>query len=175
MTDTAATSSRPKAFNDLEPELENTRRMLERVPDEHWDWKPHAKSKSVGQLATHLAEIPFLASLVLTTEDFDAQGANRWPDGPPQNREQLLAAFDAATAAVTGAVAGVPADGWTTVWRLRRGDAVFLQLPRVAALRVLGINHMVHHRAQLGVYLRLLDVPVPAIYGPSADEGFPAK
>jgi uncharacterized damage-inducible protein DinB len=174
MTDTAApaaATSRPPAFGDLEPELATTRRVLERVAEEHWDWKPHEKSKSLGALATHVCEIPFLASLVLTRDEFNAAGADRWPQGAPTNREQLLAGFDAAAAAVTSAIANVPADGWAKTWELRMGDQVFLSMPRAAALRVLGINHLVHHRAQLTVYLRLLNIPVPSVYGPSADEG----
>ncbi|HEU4557786.1 MAG TPA: DinB family protein [Longimicrobium sp.] len=173
MTDTAAApaaTTRPPAFGDLENELATTRRVLERVADEHWDWKPHEKSKSLGALATHVAEIPFLASLVLTTDEFNAAGANRWPQGAPTNREQLLAAFDAAATAVTSAIGSVPADGWGKTWQLRMGDQVFVSLPRAAALRVLGISHLVHHRAQLTVYLRLLNIPVPSVYGPSADE-----
>lgn len=172
MTDTAAASTRPPAFGDLEPELSTTRRVLERVADEHWDWKPHERSKSLGALATHMAEIPFLASLVLSTDEFDA-GGDRWPQGKPASREQLLAAFDAAAAAVTSAITAVPADGWTKTWSLKNAGQVFLSMPRAAALRVLGINHLVHHRAQLTVYLRLLDIPVPSVYGPSADEARP--
>jgi len=172
MTDTAAAPTRPPAFGDLEPELSTTRRVLERVADEHWGWKPHERSKSLGELATHMAEIPFLASKVLSTEEFDA-GGERWPQGKPGSREQVLAAFDAATAAVTHAIAAVPGDGWTKTWSLKRGSEVFLSMPRAAALRVLGINHLVHHRAQLTVYLRLLDIPVPSVYGPSADEARP--
>jgi len=175
MTDTAAAPARPPAFNDLEPELATTRRVLERVADEHWDWKPHEKSKSLGALATHCAEIPFLASLVLSKDEFNAAGANRWPDGPPRNREALLAAFDAAADAVKSAITQVPGNTWTNHWKLKMGDQVFLDLPRAAALRVLGINHLVHHRAQLTVYLRLLDIPVPSVYGPSADEMAPPK
>jgi uncharacterized damage-inducible protein DinB len=171
MTDTAAAPARPPAFGDLENELATTRRVLERVADEHWDWKPHEKSKSLGDLATHVAEIPFLASLVLTRDEFDAAGADRWPNGAPTNREQLLAAWDAATAAVSSAIGTVPADGWGNTWTLRAGDQVFLSMPRAAALRGLGISHLVHHRAQLTVYLRLLNIPVPSVYGPSADEG----
>jgi uncharacterized damage-inducible protein DinB len=170
MTDTAAASTRPPAFGDLEPELATTRRVLERVADEHWDWKPHERSKSMGALATHLAEIPFLASKVLSADEFEAGGGNRWPQGAPTNREQLLAAWDAAAAAVTSAIAAVPADGWRTTWSLKNAGQVFMSMPRAAALRVLGINHLVHHRAQLTVYLRLLDIPVPSVYGPSADE-----
>ncbi|HET7231072.1 MAG TPA: DinB family protein [Longimicrobium sp.] len=176
MTDTAATSTRPAAFGDLEPELANTRRVLERVPDEHWEWKPHEKSTPLGRLATHLAEIPMLAMFVASRDEFNVAGANRWPDGPPTNREGVLAAFDNAVRMLTQAVDAVAPDAWGKTWQLKAGDQVFFSAPRAAALRAFGISHMVHHRAQLGVYLRLLDVPVPAIYGPSADEGArPAK
>jgi len=170
MSDTAATA-RPPAFGDMEHELATTRRLLERVPDEQWEWKPHEKSMTLGRLATHLAEIPMLATLVASRDEFNAGGANRWPDGPPTTRDALLAAFDQAVRGLTSAVDAVPGDAWGKTWQLKNGDQVFMALPRAAALRTFGISHIVHHRAQLSVYLRLLGIPVPGIYGPSADEG----
>jgi uncharacterized damage-inducible protein DinB len=170
MTDTAAASSRPASFGDLEMELATTRRMLERVPDEHWDWKPHEKSATLGRLATHLAEIPMLATFVAARDEFDAGGVNRWPDGAPTSRESVLAAFDRVSRGLTEAVNGVPGDAWGKTWQLKNAGQVFFSAPRAAALRTFGISHIVHHRAQLGVYLRLLDVPLPSTYGPSADE-----
>ncbi|HYH79594.1 MAG TPA: DinB family protein [Longimicrobium sp.] len=171
MTDTAAPAP-PNAFGDLHNELAGTRRVLERIPDEHWGWKPHEKSMTLGRLGTHLAEIPRLATLVLGRDEFNVQ-EKRWEGEPPANRAEVLAAFDQAVAGIGEALAAVPVDGWGKTWTLRMGEQVMLSMPRAAALRTLGINHLVHHRAQLTVYLRLLDVPVPSLYGPSADEARP--
>jgi uncharacterized damage-inducible protein DinB len=172
MTDTAAPpSARPAAFGDLENELKTTRRVLERVPDEHWDWKPHEKSMSLGRLAAHLAELTFLALSVVQRDAFDV--ATDRPDRPPPaNREAVLAAFDHGSSQLVEAVNAAAADGWGNTWELKAGGQVFVSLPRAAALRVMGISHPIHHRGQLSVYLRLLGVSVPSIYGPSADESF---
>lgn len=170
MTDTAAPpSSRPAAFGDLEQELATTRRVLERIPDEHWDWSPHAKSMTLGRLASHLAELPHLGVAVLTRDAFDA-ATDRPQRTGPSNRAELLQGFDQAAAALTAALDSVPADGWRQNWELKNAGQVFLSLPRAGALRVLAISHPIHHRGQLTVYLRLLGVPVPSIYGPTADE-----
>jgi len=172
MTDAAAPpSARPAAFGDLENELKTTRRVLERVPDEHWAWKPHEKSMSLGRLAAHLAELTHLAVTVVQREAFDV--ATDRPDRPPPaNREEVLAIFDQGAALLVVAVNGAGADAWRQTWELKAGGQVFMSLPRAAALRVMGISHPIHHRGQLSVYLRLLGVPVPSIYGPTADESF---
>jgi uncharacterized damage-inducible protein DinB len=171
MTDTAAVpATRPPAFNDLEQELRNTRRVLEKVPDEHWDWKPHAKSMSLGRIAAHLAELPHLAVIALTRDEFDVR--DRPPSTPPANREEVLRAFDQAAEALTAAANAVPAEGWKESWSLKANGQTFLTMSRAAALRAMGLSHSIHHRGQLTVYLRLLDVPVPGLYGPSADEPF---
>ena len=171
MTDTAAAppSSRPAAFGDLEQELATTRRVLERVPDEHWDWKPHEKSMSLGRLAGHLAELTFLALTVIQRDAFDV--ATDRPDTPaPANRAEVLAMFDRGASELVAAADALPADQWGHHWSLKAAGQVFISLPKAAALRSMGISHPVHHRGQLSVYLRLLGVPVPSIYGPSADE-----
>jgi uncharacterized damage-inducible protein DinB len=171
MTDTAAPtpSTRPAAFGDLEQELATTRRVLERVPDEHWDWQPHEKSMSLGRLAGHLAELTFLALTVIQRDAFDV--ATDRPDRPaPANREQVLSVFDRGASELTAAVDALPADQWGQNWALKAAGEVFISLPKTAALRSMGISHPIHHRGQLSVYLRLLGVSVPSIYGPSADE-----
>jgi uncharacterized damage-inducible protein DinB len=168
MIDVAAPSARPPVFGDLEHELANTRRVLERVPDEHWGWKPHAKSGSLGELAAHLAQLTFFAGLMLSGDEFDV--ANAGPRPTPANREELLAIFDRGAAALREAVDALPAEKWGETWSLKAGGNTFLSAPRAGALRGMGISHIVHHRGQLTVYLRLLDVPVPGLYGPSADE-----
>jgi uncharacterized damage-inducible protein DinB len=171
MTDTAAPpSSRPAAFGDLEQELATTRRVLERVPDEHWEWQPHEKSMTLGRLASHLVELAFLGAAVVQRDSFDP-GTDRPPAGAgPTNREELLRTFDQAASALTAAVDAAPADAWKQTWQLTFQGQVFLSLPRVAAFRLMAISHPIHHRGQLTVYLRLLGVPVPSIYGPTADE-----
>jgi uncharacterized damage-inducible protein DinB len=170
MTDTAAPSTRPVAFSDLEAELATTRRVLERVPDEHWDWKPHEKSMTLGRLAGHLAELPYLAVSVMQEDVFDVATRQRPPS--PASREEVLRAFDQGVAALAAAVDAAPADAWGQTWTLQAAGKVFISMPRAAALRSMGISHPIHHRGQLTVYLRLLDVPVPRVYGPSADEPF---
>jgi uncharacterized damage-inducible protein DinB len=172
MTDTAAPpSARPAAFGDLENELQTTRRLLERVPDEHWDWKPHEKSMSLGRLAGHLAELTFLGTIAVQREVFDV-ATDRPSTPPPANREEVLAAFDQGAAQLVEAVNGASAESWKQTWTLKASGQTFVSLPRTAALRLMGISHAIHHRGQLSVYLRLLGVPVPSIYGPSADESF---
>jgi len=170
MTDTAASpSSRPAAFGDLEGELATTRRVLERVPDEHWDWRPHEKSMTLGRLAGHLAELAFLGAAVVQRDSFDPS-SDRPAGAGPANREELLRTFDQAASALTSAVNGAAADAWGQTWQLTFQGQVFVSLPRAAALRLMAISHPIHHRGQLTVYLRLLGVPVPSIYGPTADE-----
>jgi uncharacterized damage-inducible protein DinB len=171
MTDTAAPSARPAAFGDLEGELKTTRRLLERVPDEHWDWKPHEKSMSLGRLAGHLAELTFLGTTVVQREVFDV-ATDRPQTTPPANRQEVLAAFDQGSAQLVEAVNGAAADAWGQTWTLKASGQTFISMPKAAALRLMGISHPIHHRGQLSVYLRLLGVPVPSIYGPTADESF---
>jgi uncharacterized damage-inducible protein DinB len=171
MTDTAAApTARPPAFGDLEHELANTRRVLERVPDEHWDWQPHEKSMTLGRIAGHLATLPWLGTQVLETDELDVRGAPRPP--APANREEVLRTFDETSSALVAAVNGAPREAWGQTWKLKAGGQVFLSLPRAGALRAMYISHTIHHRGQLTVYLRLLGVPVPGMYGPSADEAF---
>lgn len=168
MTETAAaTSARTTAFGDLEHELAGTRRVLERVPDEHWSWKPHEKSMSLSRLATHLVEVLRIAESTVAAEEFDL-AHEHVPD--PAGRDELLRAYDAAAGRLLAAVREVGPEGWAQPWRLVRGGQVLRTMPRAAALRFVGMNHHLHHRGQLAVYLRLLGVPVPGLYGPSADE-----
>jgi uncharacterized damage-inducible protein DinB len=171
MTDTTAPpSSRPAAFGDLEQEMATTRRLLDRVPDEHWDWKPHEKSMTLGRLAGHLAELTYLAASVVRDDTFDVATAERPP--APANREEMLRSFDQGVAGLVATVNGAPADAWGQTWSLLAGGQVFISMPRAAALRLMGISHPIHHRGQLSVYLRLLGIPLPSVYGPTADEPF---
>ena len=157
---------------ELDQEMAGTRRTLERVPDAKLGWRPHPKSPTLGGLATHLANLPSWTKITLETSELDIapKGAPPPRAGEKRSRDELLAFFDenlaAARAALAKATDGDLQVGWTL---LKGGERVFT-LPRIAALRGFVLNHNVHHRAQLGVYLRLLDVPVPALYGPTADE-----
>lgn len=156
-------------LGDLEQELASTRRVLERVPEDHLSWKPHEKSMSLGGLALHLANVLTWQSGIMAADAFDL--AHVPPNlAPPTSRRQILDAFDANREAVLAAAEALDDDALAATWTLRIGDHVLSRQPRATALRMLGLSHMVHHRAQLGLYLRLLDIPLPPVYGPTADE-----
>ena len=151
-------------------EMATTRRVLERVPLERADWAPHAKSSTLGHLAAHIAAIPGYAAMVAAKSEVDLASGDRPPTAEPTTREELLATFDANVRRGREAVAGVDDDAMRAQWTLRMGSRTVLSAPRVAAFRGFVLSHLVHHRGQMSVYLRLLDVPVPSIYGPTADE-----
>ena len=158
------------AFADLDSELASTRKVLERFPSEKGDWRPHAKSRTIGQLAVHVAQLPGLGISILTQEFLDAFARPAAPE--LGTAADLVAHFDQNVQAFLDALANSNADDLNKTWSLRAGDRVFVNGPRRMLLRPMIINHLIHHRAQLGVYYRLLDVPVPVIYGPTADESF---
>lgn len=164
----SATETTALLFPDLSRELAKTRRALERFPAAHADWQPHAKSRSLAALATHMAAIPMQGSRILQLDEFDIAG--RVPPPPAASAEQLLATFDDGMTKLTAALAAATPADLERPWTLRAGDKVLITGPRRELLRDVVLNHGVHHRAQLGVYYRLLDVPVPGTYGPSADE-----
>ena len=155
-------------FGDLKAELANSRRIIERVPTDKLDWRPHAKSYTLGALAQHVATLPRMFETVAKTSEIDL--AN-WKS-PPQatSTEALLQLNDETSAGALEALAELPEADLSKDWTLRMGEQVFFSQPKAAVLRTFAISHIVHHRAQLGVYLRLLDIPVPGLYGPSADE-----
>jgi uncharacterized damage-inducible protein DinB len=169
MNPTTAPSLKKIALGDLAHELAVTRRFLERVPEAHFAWKPHEKSMSLGGLATHLAQLPFWQLNILKHDEFDLMTAPP-PLSAAADREEVLRRFDENSAALQSALNELDEAALGSTWTLRRGEQVIFQMPRVAALRSMGISHMVHHRGQLSVYLRLLEVPVPGAYGPSADD-----
>lgn len=156
------------ALGDLNHELNTTRKLLERVPEAHLEWKPHEKSFSLGNLALHIATIPYWLTRVLSADHFDLTEATRNP--PPSSLKEILDAFEHRVSEMRALLDAADDTALTETWQLRRGEQVLQTMPRVAVIRAMGINHIVHHRAQLSVYLRLLDVPLPAMYGPSADE-----
>ncbi len=154
---------------EFEAEAKTTRRMLERLPEGKADWKPHEKSMSLGRLAMHLAEIPGFFSAILDGDELVAGGPKREPRVARSSAE-ALAVFDVSTTTFADKLRAFPGERLQETWRLRAGDRVALELPRAAAIRTLVLSHSIHHRGQLSVYLRLLDVAVPGAYGPSADE-----
>jgi uncharacterized damage-inducible protein DinB len=165
---TTSPSLKQLALGDLNHELNTTRKLLERVPEAHLDWKPHEKSMTLGGLALHVATIPYWLIRVLEADFFDLTTAGRNP--PPTTVKEILDAFEERVAAMRQALDSTDDAALTQPWQLRRGEQVLQTMPRVAVIRAMGINHMVHHRAQLSVYLRMLDVPLPPMYGPTADE-----
>jgi uncharacterized damage-inducible protein DinB len=154
---------------EFDHEMENTRKSLERVPEEKFSFKPHAKSMTLGALATHLATINQWSEAILGQDSFDVSTAP--PNPELKSRAEVLAAFDKNTATARKAIADATDAHLLKPWTLTAGNKTVLTMPRVAVVRSFLLNHTIHHRAQLGVYLRLNDVPVPSIYGPSADEG----
>lgn len=154
---------------ELQQEAKTTRRLLERVPEGSFDWKPHEKSMTLGQLAGHVAQLPTLVVPALKDAELDFAVAG-WKPFNPQTTAELVEQHDANIDAAVEALHGQPDERLAEKWRLKSGDHVLFELPRAAVVRFVGLNHIVHHRGQLSVYLRLLDVPLPSIYGPSADE-----
>ena len=149
-------------------ETATTRRLLERVPDGKFDWKPHAKSMSLGELSSHLATMLTWGTSTLDHPAFDVPESF----APPSlsTRADLLATFDKAATATRASLAARTDAEMMAPWSLTRGGKTLFTMPKVAVMRSFVVNHMIHHRGQLSVYLRQLDVPIPSIYGPSADE-----
>jgi uncharacterized damage-inducible protein DinB len=159
-------------LGEFDQEMQNTRKTLERVPDEKWNWKPHDKSGTVGWLVGHVATIPGWITMTINTEELDYAPVNGPSYQPPkiENRGPALAAFDKESAEARAALASVSDAEIMKGWKLLAGGQEIFTMPRVACIRGMVMNHLIHHRAQLGVYFRLLDVAVPGLYGPSADE-----
>jgi uncharacterized damage-inducible protein DinB len=157
---------------EFDQEMASARRTLERIPEDKLAWKPHEKSMTLGRLAGHVAELPGFGVAAITTENLDF--ANRPAGSKPlvaESQNHVLEIFDKKVAEVRAAIAKTSDAEWAKNWKLSAGDKVFFNGPRIMALRRMVMNHIIHHRAQLGVYLRLNDVAVPSVYGPSADEG----
>jgi uncharacterized damage-inducible protein DinB len=154
---------------DATHELATTRRILLRLPEEHMSWKPHEKSMTLGGLATHLINLLNWQIAILQYPEFDLSTVPLRRE-PLEKRADVLKEFDANVGKFEKLLAECDEKALGEEWTLRHGDHIILRELRAIALRTFGLSHMVHHRAQLGVYLRLLDIPVPGIYGPSADE-----
>jgi uncharacterized damage-inducible protein DinB len=156
-------------LNEFREEAAITRRVLERVPADKLSWKPHQKSMSLGQLAFHVATIPGGIARIVQMEEFDPSGVNFNPPAP-ESLDEIHAIFEQNLRAAEDCLGGMSEQAALANWRLTIKGKPILSKPRVGALRSLMLNHLHHHRGQLSVYLRLLDVSVPVIYGRSADE-----
>jgi len=165
---TATPSVAELLYADFALEHAATRRHLERYPDGKGDWRPHERSRTLSQLATHVADIVNRGVAILETDGMDV--GSRQPVPPMDSARELLAHFEAGLARLTPALAVADLDYLAQPWALRRDGRVLIQHSRRILLRQMMMSHLVHHRAQLGVYYRLLGVPVPGSYGPSADD-----
>jgi uncharacterized damage-inducible protein DinB len=156
---------------EFDHEMATTRVLLERVPSDRAEWSPHAKSRSLGDLAMHVARIPEWTSIALERTEFDASapvnGAFTTP--PYESAAQLLRVYDDNVRAARALVARTTDGEFMVQWTLKNAGRALFSMPRVAVFRSFILNHAVHHRGQLTVYLRLLDVPIPNVYGPTAD------
>lgn len=157
---------------EFDMEMASTRKTLERVPAEKFDWKPHEKSMTMGVLATHLSNIPSWTNYSIDQDSLDlAPGGVPLPSATPvTSTAELLQTFDENVAKARASIAAASDADLFKPWALQRAGNTLLTLPKIGVLRGFVISHLIHHRAQLGVYLRLNDIPVPSIYGPSADE-----
>jgi uncharacterized damage-inducible protein DinB len=155
-------------IDELTREAETTRRVLERVPQHKLDWKPHTKSMSLGQLALHVAQTPGMVAQLITENECEVPPQFTQPEA--KSGAELLTALDQSVSGATAKLEGWDDARMMAEWTLRRGPQTIMSLPRVGMIRSIMLNHWYHHRGQLLVYLRLLDVPVPSVYGPSADE-----
>ncbi len=160
-------------LQDFDIEMASARRVLERVPEDKPDFKCHDKSMPLGKLAMHVATLPLFGKKILTTPSMDmAAPGQSWPDMTFRTRDIALQTFDAAALETRAALAACSDADIAEPWKFSFGDHVISDSPRSLAYRHMFFNHLLHHRAQLSVYLRLNDIPVPGLYGPSADEPF---
>jgi uncharacterized damage-inducible protein DinB len=155
-------------LKEMEKESQTTRKMLQRVPDEQWNWKPHEKSMTVQRLATHIAELPGWVTMVLTTDELDFAN-NDYQPANLRNNAELMDYFEQVLAAGKAQLATAKDEDLQPNWTLRNGKNIYDVSPKGEVIRM-AYCQIVHHRAQLGVYLRLLNIPIPGSYGPSADE-----
>jgi uncharacterized damage-inducible protein DinB len=155
---------------EFDHEFATLRKTLERVPADKGAYAPHAKSMPMGRLAGHLAELPGWVNATIEADELDFAKMDYKPFVPTTNAE-LLKGLDDAVAKARPVLAAASDADMMKPWTLKQGDQVFFTMPKAAVIRSFVMNHMIHHRAQLGVYLRLNDIPVPSTYGPSADEG----
>jgi uncharacterized damage-inducible protein DinB len=154
---------------ELDHEAKTARRLLERVPGAHLAWAPHPKSMTLGRLATHIVEIPGWVSTIVQKDEIDVGKGDHKP-ATAGSVEEMLRMFDENIGKAQKAMQALSDDQLLGNWRLLKNGQVLVTMPRIGVLRTLLLNHFIHHRGQLSVYLRLKDVPLPSIYGPTADE-----
>ncbi len=153
---------------EFDEEMKNTRKLLECVPDGKFDYQPHPKSMTLGRLATHVAELPSWTTYTLDSDVFDMQ-----PDFKPRlatTRAELLSIFDQGVADARQKIAAATDEEWQKIWTFKFAGETVMSMPKSVVVRSTIMNHLIHHRAQLGVFLRLNNVEIPGMYGPSADE-----
>lgn len=155
-------------LQELEQEAKTTRRVLERVPDSQLAWRPHEKARTLGELALHVAMVPGAVAEFAATQS--TVQAPEFTDPSPKNAAELISALDESIAKAKRLLSGLDNAALMATWRMMKGERELFAIPRVALLRSIMLNHCYHHRGQLTVYLRELDIPIPSIYGPSADE-----
>lgn len=158
---------------EFEHEMASTRKLLERVPDDKLDWQAHEKSRSIGWVASHLAEIVGWVEGTLTADTWDINPADGEPYTSPEyaSRHEILDAFDANVAEAKARIAATPDEEFAKSWSLLSAGEALITMPKAGVIRTWVLNHLIHHRGHLCVYLRLNDIPVPGMYGPSGDEG----
>jgi uncharacterized damage-inducible protein DinB len=156
---------------DFDSEIASTRRTLERIPENDPAWKPHEKSMPIGRLSMHVALLPQFCTRILTTPELDMD-KEKFPSFVFESRKHLLAELERTASEARSGLAASSDEQLQAKWKLSFGGKVLVEAPRMVLYRTMFLNHLVHHRAQLGVYLRLSSIPVPGLYGPSADESF---
>lgn len=156
-------------IREIEHEGSQTKKILERIPFEKFDWKPHEKSTSIGKLAVHVASLPSWTSRILAISDFDF-AVQKLTLPEIKSTEDIVSLSQNSLQKAVEDLQNASDEEMMAKWTFRRGEHIIFQLPKAASIRSFAMNHLIHHRGQLSVYLRLLDIPVPGMYGPSADE-----
>ena len=154
---------------ELQHEAATTRKMLERVPQDALAWKPHEKSRTLGEIAAHIANLPGLFIATLNRDEFDRYDYK----SAVATSSDILETFDRNISGALEVLKTQSDERLLASWRYKYGERVIFEMPRLAVIRAMALNHMIHHRGQLSVYLRLLDIPLPSVYGPTADESMP--
>ena len=167
MSDRGSFSPKELAFYDIEREMRVTRKVLEAVPEEKFAWKPHEKSMTLQRMAHHVAQMPEWITMTLGMDEMDFASVPM--PKPPENKAELLTQFDKAVAQMRQVIAGFDMARMNGTWTIRQGPEIITARPRIECFRMWCMNHLIHHRGQLCMFLRLLNVPVPAVYFNSAD------